>query len=304
MLNTLIQMSALMLCGAVWRWWAPNGLNAELTRRVLTGAVFHFFLPAMVLNVLWQADIGLKSLKFTALGISNVAAGILICMAFAHGLRLPHRQSGAMILAAAYANVTYLGLPVLEQTYGDWARAVVIQIDLFAVAPMVFSAGFALARYYGENDGQPHKPLWTAFNTPPFWAAWLAILLSVNDIPQPEYIAGLLNKLSATVAPLMLFSLGMALQARAVHWRNLIYIGPGALIKLGLLPLLAWQTAQWLDIEQPLRAAAIMDLAMPSMVLGIVICDQYRLDSALYATLVTVTTALSLFTLPLWHNLL
>ena len=35
-----------------------------------------------------------------------------------------------MILAAGFPNVTYLGLPVLEQTFGSWARSVVIQIDL------------------------------------------------------------------------------------------------------------------------------------------------------------------------------
>jgi predicted permease len=42
---------------------------------------------------------------------------------------------------------------------------------------------------------------------------------------------------------------------------------------------------------------------MPSMVLGIVICDRYRLDTALYAMVVTLTTALSLVTLPAWFDL-
>jgi predicted permease len=37
------------------------------------------------------------------------------------------------------------------------------------------------------------------------------------------------------------------------------------------------------------------------MVLGIVLCDRYALDSALYAAAVTITTAASLITLPLWH---
>jgi len=38
------------------------------------------------------------------------------------------------------------------------------------------------------------------------------------------------------------------------------------------------------------------------MVLGLVICDQFNLDTALYAVTVTVTTALSLLTLPLWYG--
>jgi len=43
---------------------------------------------------------------------------------------------------------------------------------------------------------------------------------------------------------------------------------------------------------------------MPCMVLGIVVCDRYRLDSSLYAMAVTVTTAISLITLPFWHSVL
>ncbi|NIQ12640.1 MAG: AEC family transporter, partial [Gammaproteobacteria bacterium] len=41
---------------------------------------------------------------------------------------------------------------------------------------------------------------------------------------------------------------------------------------------------------------------MPSMVIGIVICDHYKLDTGIYAAAVTVTTLLSLISLPLWFN--
>jgi predicted permease len=49
-------------------------------------------------------------------------------------------------------------------------------------------------------------------------------------------------------------------------------------------------------------AAVVMEAAMPSMVLGIVICDRFELDASLYAAAVTLTTALSLLTLPLWFG--
>jgi hypothetical protein len=48
----------------------------------------------------------------------------------------------------------------------------------------------------------------------------------------------------------------------------------------------------------------VLEAAMPSMVLGIVLCDRYRLDSSLYAMTVTVSTALSIVTLPMWFKLL
>jgi len=44
-------------------------------------------------------------------------------------------------------------------------------------------------------------------------------------------------------------------------------------------------------------------MAMPCMVLGIVFCDRYQLDGSLYAMAVTVTTLLSLVTLPFWYQI-
>ncbi len=301
---TLIQMTVLMLCGAGWRLLTPNGLNAAQTRLVLTSVVYYFFLPAMVLDVLWQADIGWQSLQFSALGSISVLAAIAISWLITRLFRFKNPQTGAVILAAAFPNVTYLGLPVLEQAYGAWARSVVIQIDLFAVAPLVYTLGIMLAGHYGESDAAKPKSAWAFFNAPPFWAAFLAVILNLNHISPPFWLGGLLQKCSAAVAPLMIFSLGLALSWRDVHIRNLPFVLPVALIKLLLMPLLALGLAAYLNLEGQFKAAAVMDIAMPSMVLGIVLCDRYKLDSGLYAMSVTVTTGLSLFSLPLWYQFL
>lgn len=304
MTNTLIQMTVLMLCGAIWRMVCPNRLAADQTRLVLTSVVYYFLLPAMVLEVLWKADIGWHSLKFTALGMSAVLLALFCGALLAKIFRLRKAQTGAMLLATAFPNVTYLGLPVLEQTFGTWTRSVVIQIDLFSVAPLVYTLGIILAKHYGKDEtAKPGSPL-AFLNAPPFWAAFLAVLLNLNHIPAPVWLDGLLQKLSATVAPLMIFSLGLALSWRAIKWTDLPFIVPVAMIKLLLMPYLAMYLADSLQLPHPTRAAAIMDLAMPSMVLGVVLCDRYHLDSSLYAAAVTLTTALSLFSLPFWFGVL
>lgn len=302
--TTLIQMTVLMLCGAGWSVICPNRLAADQTRLVLTSVVYYFLLPAMVLDVLWRADIGWQSLKFSALGMSSILLAVALSWLLARLFRFSKPQTGAMILAAAFPNVTYLGLPVLEQTFGAWARSVVIQIDLFAVAPLVYTLGIVLARHFGEaEDEKPKSPL-AYFNAPPFWAAFLAVLLNLYQIEPPVWLEGLLQKLSAAVPPLMIFSLGLALSWRAIRVRNLPTIVPVVLIKLLLLPLAAMLIADGLQMQNPVRAAAVMDIAMPSMVVGIVLCDRYRLDSLLYAMAVTVTTGLSLFSLPFWFGVL
>ncbi|MGZ5055619.1 MAG: AEC family transporter [Methylobacter sp.] len=302
--STLIQMTLIMVCGAGWRFVKPAGLTAEQTRQVLTTVVYYLLLPAMVLEVLWSADIGLHSFQYTLLGVVSIVFAMLCLWLIGALFKFEDRRLGAMILAGAFPNVTYLGLPVLEQTFGHWARSVVIQMDLFATAPVLFTVGVVVARYYGEETAEKPKSLWLFFNAPPFWAAAVAVILNINGLVAPDWFSGVLQKLSASVVPLMLFSLGLALSWKAVKVRNIPYVIPVIAIKMALMPLFAMLLVRHLPIAFEYQAAAVLDLSMPSMLLGIVFCDRYRLDSSLYAMAVTVTTAVSLITLPFWHSVL
>ena len=302
--STLIQMTLLMACGVGWRIIKPGGLTAEQTRLVLTTFVYYLLLPAMVLEVLWTADIGLQSFQYAILGVGCIVLAIFFTWIIGILFKFEDKRLGAMILAAAFPNVTYLGLPVLEQAFGSWARSVVIQIDLFAAAPIVFTLGIVIARHYGEDTATKPKSALLFLNAPPFWAAAIAVILNLNGLVAPGWFAGVLQKLSAAVVPLMLVSLGLALNWKAVTARNIPYVMPVVLIKMLLMPLFAIVLVSYLPMEGKYKAAAVLDMAMPSMVLGVVFCDRYRLDSALYAMTVTVTTALSLITLPFWHNVL
>jgi predicted permease len=180
---------------------------------------------------------------------------------------------------------------------------VAIQIDLFAAAPLVFTVGIMISRYYGEDEGERRSML-AFLNTPPFWVAFVAVILNLNHISAPLWLEGTLQKLSAAVVPLMLFSLGLALSWNAIRLKNVPYIIPVILIKLFLMPLIVIEIVTYLTMNEESKAAAVIDMAMPSMVLGIVFCDRYKLDSSLYAMAVTVTTLFSILTLPFWYSIL
>ncbi len=291
-----------MAGGILWRIFKPLGLTAEDTRKVLTSVVYYFFLPMMVLEVLWASDIGSQSFQYTVLVIPTILFGMLCLWSLGVMFKFEHRCLGAVLLAAAFPNVTYLGLPVLEQTFGSWARSVVIQIDLFATSPLLFTLGIAAVRHYGQDFEEKKQPLWTFLNAPPFWAAGCAVALNLNGVIAPVWLMGTLKLLSAAVVPLMLFSLGLALSWKSVKLKYIPYIAPVVVIKMILMPLFAVVLVGQLSMPNNYKAAAVLDLAMPSMVLGIVLCDRYRLDSSLYAMAVTVTTGLSLITLPFWYE--
>ena len=139
---------------------------------------------------------------------------------------------------------------------------------------------------------------------PPIWAAIIAVSCNLSQIEMPLWLSAILTTLSAAVVPLMLLSLGMGLELQSMRWHNFPKVLPVIVIKLGLMPLFALALATRLGMTGQLLTASILEMAMPSMMFGIVLCDRYHLDSALYAMTVTLTTLLSLVTIPLWYSYL
>ena len=304
MLEVLVQMAGLILCGIGWRWLEPAGLEPVQTRKVLTSLVYYLLLPALVLSVLWRAELGNTTFFIALSAAFTVLAGFLLSSLFCRVCQAQPAVRGAVVLAAAFPNATYLGLPVLEATFGPWARGVAIQFDLFACTPLLFTLGVMVAARYGSAAGGVHHMMAELLRIPALWAAIAAVLLNVLDLEMHSVLDGLLGMLERGVVPLMLFSLGLSLEWNRAQWRNWSTVLPVLLLRLLLIPGLVVLFTSIIGLSGELRAAVVMEAAMPSMVIGIVFCDRYNLDVGLYATTVTVTTVLSLLTLPLWYRLL
>jgi predicted permease len=302
MIDVLIQMAGLILCGIGWQLLKPAGLSPADTRKVLTNLVYNLLLPALVLLVLWQADLSTRPLLIAISAICGIATGFLLGFLSCRICHNSRAEAGALILAMAFPNATYLGLPVLEATFGTWARGIAIQYDLFACTPALFTVGILFAARMG-NTGQSQASLLAGLlRIPPMWAAIVAVILNLANVPMPTVLQGLLELLGRGVVPLMLFSLGLSLQWSGSRWRLLPSLVPVVIISLFLVPAVVWGVAAILGLQGEILAAVVMEAAMPSMVLGIVLCDRFNLDAGLYAAAVTVTTALSMVTLPLWYG--
>jgi len=305
--TVILHMTALIACGVAWRLFRPGGLDADRTRQVLTGLVYYLLLPALVIQVLWQAPLGISSIGIAI----SAAVGVLACIALSSLIcrRCNHDGSvtGAVVLAASFPNATYMGLPVLESLYGDIGRSIAIQYDLFACTPLLLTVGILIARIYSDQDGKQGGavPLWQSLiRVPPLWAALAGVLLNLSGVAMPVALDQWLELLAAGVIPLMIFSLGLSLRWDTIDMKRLPTVIPIVLLQLFIAPLLVWGTAQGVGLEGVMLVGTVMEAAMPSMVIGIVLCDRYGLDTGLYAAAVTLTTLLSLVTLPLWSGIL
>lgn len=301
MFEVVAQAALIIACGIAWRTMNPAGLDPATARRVITGLVYYLLLPALVLSVMWRAPLGIEVLQIAGLALLGMLAALAIAWAWYQARGAAPTQTGALLLAAIFPNVTYLGLPVLEKTLGPWARGVALQYDLFACTPFLLTGGIMLARRYGLHED--HENIWKALlKVPPLWAAILGIGLNELGVPLTDWTAEFLNMLASGVAPLMLISLGLGLYWPQQWRQHAGLIAPAVAIKLALAPLIVWSGALVLGTTPDLRTAIVLEAAMPSMLLGVVLCDRYGLDTRLYAETVTATTLLALISLPLWFE--
>lgn len=305
MLEVISQMGLLIGAGVLLGRLRPGGLDPEATRRGLTDTVYYLLLPALVLDALWRTELSWDSARIAGLAAAGVIVALWLADTGCRLCRMAPPTRGALVLAAAFPNVAYLGLPVLEAAFGPWARSVAVQYDLFACTPLLLTLGILMARRYGTaTHGAAPGVLWPLFQVPALWAAAAGVALNQAGIAASPAIESLLRLLGDAVPPLMVIALGLGLRWMGSGRRRLFAVFPVLLIQLFLMPLLVWGLALAIDLNSRLLPPVVLEAAMPSMVLGLVLCDRYGLDTPFYATAVTLSTALSMLTLPLWYRFL
>jgi predicted permease len=301
MLDILIKMSIFIAAGALWRHYTPGGLTADTTRQAISNLVIYMLLPALVLSVLWQAPLSVTTLKISLCA----ASGVLACMALAwlscRVCKQPTATTGTIILASAFPNATYMGLPVLKSLLGPDAQSIAIQYDLFACFPLLLTLGLWIGQHYGAQETATGQPL-TFYKIPPLWAALLAAMLNISAVPLPAMLGSTLSLMGGAVIPLMLFSIGLSLRWSSLHKSNITKVVPVVIYQLAIMPVLVLLLARTVGLSDDVFTGVVLEASMPVMLLGIAISDRYGLDTSTYAAGVTLTTLFSMGTIPLWYT--
>lgn len=283
----------------------PLGFDAETTRKSIVSLVFVLLLPALVLKSLWSSPAELIRWEIAF----SVASGLLLTALL---VWLVYRRwtsntatLGALILAGSLSNATYQGLPIVTDQLGALGTAIAIQYDFFAQTPILLSLGIILASWLGHTpEGQ--KEHWTLalVKVPALWAAALGLILNQMQFAPVEPFMTWLTHLSQPVIPLMLLTIGLGLRLESLRLKNLPFLAPVLIIKLLILPAIVVLIATSLGLEEQILLGLALEAGMSSIVIAIVVCERYHLDTGKYIEVVTLTLLLSLGTLPLWKWLI
>ena len=300
MQNILLSFGFIILLGVAFRRLRPGGLEAATLTRAINVTVLNIFLPALCIRTLYVSTIDAEAVLIPlSAGLTTVTALFLsagVYHLFAKKMGLRPSETGVLVLGATFGNITYLGLPVLTGLYGNEAAKYALFYDLLSTTPLLWFIGVPVVAGYGEGRRPSiRESLRTVVSLPPVWGIFAGIALNLLHVPIPQFMLKSIEMLGSLVVPLMIFSIGLALSLPGVRYAWAIV--PAVIIKLALVPLISYASAVLLGLSGHALASCIVEGAMPTMVLSLLIVAELKLDISLAAFLIVVTTVLSFFTL-------
>ena len=250
--------------------------------------VFYVGLPALAfVSVFNQQIVMLDAVKIWASAVI-VSLG---CGAFAWLLfkALKSRHSG-LYLPISLPNTVNIPFPIVSLAYGPVGLFVATLYYIPNIF-MIYSAGVFIAA--GKNW---RENLLAVLKVPTLYTVILALFLNLNQISVPPLVMKPLDFIGGMVTPVLVLTLGFSLSKVKITslpvtlWASFIRLGGG--LAIGLLIVYLF------DITGITRSVVVLMSAMPSAVNTYTIAAKYKSEPELVASVVMVTTVISLVLIP------
>ena len=133
---------------------------------------------------------------------------------------------------------------------------------------------------------------------PPLWAIVLALIFNSLAVPIPQVLDKTIGYFADATVPLIMLSLGLSINLRGLY-RNKIMVTFTSVMKLAIFPLITFIIVNILGLIDLQHIIPVVEAAMPSGMLSLVLAISYNLDAELTSDCILINTVISLITLPL-----
>ena len=271
------------------------GILGPTALDVLSKAAFFVFSPALLFIVLGDADI--QVLFSDLLPVSALAAvgALVLYVVIAVVSRV--RGAGRLTvggLAASYVNSNNIGLPLAAYILGDPALAApVLLFQLIVMSPVALT----ILDISSHGSLSARRILSGPIRNPLIIGSILGVVVSWWDLELPDIIHEPLDLLGQAAVPTLLFALGLSLASQRL-WEAREFrreIAVAALIKLSVMPLIAWLLGVFVfSLDDQALFTVVILAALPSAQNVFNYSQRYHVATPLARDSVVLTTLVSL----------
>jgi predicted permease len=209
---------------------------------------------------------------------------------------------GALTLVCGLGNTAFIGFPLIEALRGAEGLKLAVVADqagtflAFAIGGAVIAAVYSGAKL--DTAGIARRVVYF----PPFICLVIALIAGQMG-GWPEVLPPALERLSATLTPLALFSCGLQFQLKFAPG-EVGATAAGLSWKLLLAPLIVYAGGSLLGVSDSVAAVSVLEAAMAPMISAAVLAEQHGLEPALANTVAAIGIIVSFFTVPFANGLL
>jgi len=230
-------------------------------------------------------------------GLTLLSMGIGWYVARGLGLTIGHGLR-TFALAVGLTNYGYLPLPLMDAMFGPESRAVLL-VHNVGLEAAIWTGGILVVSGLSPLAG------WRKLINAPVISLLLAVAANLTGVADhlPQLVMNFVHALAVCAIPLGLIMTGVSLQPHLSDPKQLV--NPRVtliawLLRLGVLPLLLLAAARWLPCSLELKRVLVVQAAMPSAVVSVIIARVYGGQPLVAVQITLGTTALALFTIPFW----
>ena len=258
--------------------------------------VMYILLPCMIFHALYSADLSLISqlgiLPFVIFASSFVTG--IVSYFILRRLNLDDITLWSVLVTVMIANTGFMGYPVTLGIFGQEGFLRAIFCDI-ATSFIFLVLSFVLILKFGGTVKTAVRKI--AF-FPPLWAVVLGLIFNLVNIPIGPVIDNTVNYLGQGAIPLIMIALGLSIDFSAIR-RSKSMIVFTSIMKLAFFPLVAFVAASQLGMIDLQFKISIVEAAMPSGMMSLLLVITYKLDYELTSDCILINTVISLITLPI-----
>ena len=264
--------------------WVRMGFDYQIefvTRMAMTLSI-----PCLIFVALMETEIPPAAL--TTLSLATVVAYAAVTAAMLALVAVFRLDMRTYLAPLIFGNTGNLGLPLALFAFG--AAGLVYAVVVFAIMAIY---SFTIGIWMVAGGGSPLK----ALKEPLVWGTLLGALFLWQDWQTPTFLTNTLDLIGQLAIPLMLITLGVAVARLSPKSLGMPLVL--SVLKAVACIGLAWATGAWFGLPPVALAVLILQVATPVAVTSYLLAAKYGADADAVASLVVVSTTLSVLTLPL-----
>lgn len=256
-------------------------------------------LPFMIVNsFIFTYDDTIKSNVIKTFYYSLIAYIITIIISYLLLLPVKNHKKTILHFANVFTNTGYVGFPILYSIYGEEG---IIYGSIFNMFFVIFVWTYGLMLFKGNFERKELKQeIKNILLNPSIIGVFTGIIIMFFDIQLPNALTSSIKSIGNITGPLSMLIIGVILSNIKIRkhlgdWT--IYYG--IITKLVIIPIIIYFISLLAGDNSKAINTVIIMTAMPASAMTSIFAESFNKEKEYAAVLVSVTTLLSLITVPI-----